>query len=317
MCIGQSESDPLLVFSGVPQGSVIGPLLFLIIIDGIASALNLDTDVNISMFADDTKVFGTCSAQMQQSINDIAAWIRNHNLKLATHKCCILNIKKPHITQNTPYYINNTVLKSVPDVKDLGIYITSNLKWSKHISHICHQANLVSYRILKSFRTKNIWTFKKLFTTYIRPKLEFNTPVWSPFLLKDITHIEQVQRHYTKVAFSRCGIPFVSYADRLDKINLSSLENRRKYFDMVLLFKMIHGLSDLDFHDYFQFHDTPYLLRSHSFQIKSKKRFMSSQWLNSFFTRAPKYWNLLPCDIVSTNSLSIFKSRMKSYKFHS
>ena len=95
MCIGQSESDPLLVFSGVPQGSVIGPLLFLIIIDGIASALNLDTDVNISMFADDTKVFGTCSAQMQQSINDIAAWIRNHNLKLATHKCCILNIKKP------------------------------------------------------------------------------------------------------------------------------------------------------------------------------------------------------------------------------
>ena len=153
VCIGHSVSDPLLVFSGVPQGSVIGPLLFLIIIDGIASALNLDTDVNISMFADDTKVFGTCSAQMQQSINDIAAWIQNHNLKLATNKCCILNIKKPHITQNTPFYINNTLLKSVPDVKDLGIYITSNLKWSKHISHICHQANLVSYRILKSFCT--------------------------------------------------------------------------------------------------------------------------------------------------------------------
>ena len=208
-------------------------------------------------------------------------------------------------------------MKSVPDVKDLRIYIASNLKWSKHISHICHQANLVSYRILKSFRNKNIWTFKKLFTTYIRPKLEFNTPVWSPFLLKDITHIERVQRHYTKVAFSRCGIPFVSYADRLNKINLSSLENRRKYFDMVLLFKMFHGLSDLDFHDYFQFHDTPYLLRSHSFQIKSKKGFLSSQWLNSFFNRAPKYWNSLPCDIVSTNSLSIFKSRMKSYKFHS
>ena len=181
VCIGQSVSDPLLVFSGVPQGSVIGPLLFLIIIDGIASALNLDTDVNISMFADDTKVFGTCSAQMQQSINDIAAWIQNHNLKLATNKCCILNIKKPHITQNTPFYINNTLLKSVSDVKDLGIYITSNLKWSKHINHISHQANLVSYRILKSFRTKNIWTLKKLFTTYIRPKLEFNTPVWSPF----------------------------------------------------------------------------------------------------------------------------------------
>ncbi len=262
-----------------------------------------------------SKIFGTCPTQIPKSIKNIDMWIQNHNLKLAAHKCCVLNIEKPHITQSTNFHINNVQLENVKSAKDLGIYISSDLKWSKHISYICHQARIISYRVLKSFRTKNIWTFVKLFTTYIRPKLEFNTPVWSPFLSKDIAQVEQIQRHYTKVAFSKCGIPFSSYDDRLDQINLPTLENRRKYFDTILLFKIIYGHSDLKFNDYFQFKKISYVLRSHSLQVKPKKAFSSSQWLNSFFCRAPKYWNSLPKELVSTKSLCVFKSNIKSYKF--
>ena len=103
---------------------------------------------------------------------------------------------------------------------------------------------------------------------------------------------------------------------RLDKINLGTLENRRKYFDVVKLFKIINDTkSDLKFSDYFQLQTTPYSLRSHPFQIKPKKCFMSSQWSNSFFSRAPKLWNSLPREFVFTKSLSVFKFHLKSYKF--
>ena len=316
VCIGNCVSQPLQVFSGVPQGSVIGPLLFLMFINGITSSvLSPNSLVNISMFADDTKIFSTNCECMQGSINHMNGWVQDHKLKLAIHKCFILNINKPNCSDNPQFFINGNLLESKQVVKDLGVYISSNLKWSNHINYICHQANIISYRILKTFRTQKIWTFIKLFKTYIRPKLEYNTPVWSPYLLKDISKIEQVQRHFTKVAFNKCKIPYSSYTDRLAKINLSSLENRRIYFDVILIYKTINGLSDLKFTDYFKFHHTPYLLRSHPYQIEPKNYFKSTQWLNSFFVRAPKFWNALPHDIVSIKSLPAFKARIKSYKF--
>ena len=314
VCIGSSISTPLPVFSGVPQGSVIGPLLFLIFINGISSVVIRDSNVNISMFADDTKIFGTCPIQMQASVDSMTTWIQDNKLTLATHKCVVLNVKKSHIPDNN-FYINGNLLESKPAVKDLGVYVSNDLKWSKHVSHICQQANVVSYRILKTFRTRNIWTFIKLYKTYIRPKLEYNTPVWSPYLDGDKKRIEQVQRHFTKVAFNKCNIPFTSYKDRLYKISMSTLENRRAYFDTVCLFKIINGLSDLEFNDYFQFRHTPYELRSHPFQVTPKIQPTLAQWQGSFFVRAPKFWNALPANIVATKSLPIFKSRIKSYKF--
>ena len=204
-------------------------------------------------------------------------------------------------------------MDSVPFVKDLGVYVSSNLKWSKHISFICNQAKIVSYRILKSFRTKNIWTFIKLFKTYIRPKVEYNSPIWSPFLSKDINQIEQIQRHFTKIACCKCNIPFSSYQDRLQKLNLRSLETRRIHFDLILLFKMIHKICDLSFDDFFQYRPSKYVLRSHPLQIEPKLHFKSSQWLNSFFVRTPKIWNELPTNIVIAPSLPIFKYCLKSY----
>ena len=139
--------------------------------------------------------------------------------------------------------------------------------------------------------------------------------MWSPFLQKNIAKVEQIQRHFTKIAFRKCGIPFTSYTDRLEKIGLSTLENRRIYYDIVLLYKIVYGLSDLKFENFFKFHQTPYSLRSHSLQVEPLFYFKSAQWLNSFFVRAPKVWNALPSDIVCVKSLPVFKCRVKSYKF--
>ena len=152
-----------------------------------------------------------------------------------------------------------------------------------------------------------------MYNTYIRPKLESNTPVWSPFLLKDINKIESVQKRFTKIVFQKCGIPFTSYEDRLRKINFLSLKQRRNFFDLVLMYKLINNISDLKFEDYFVTINSNYGFRSHSLQIKSKSNFNSSQWFNSFFGRIPSRWNSLPSKIVTSPTLVIFKSCLRSH----
>ena len=312
VCLGSSVSSPLQVLSGVPQGSVIGPLLFLIFINNITDSVDsLRTNVNISMFADDTKLYSTVPSDMQSAIYGMTDWVNDYRLKLANHKCFMLNISKPSVTNDSQFYIADTIVESKTFMKDLGVFISHDLKWSAHVDYIYNNASSVSYHVLKTFKSKNISTLKKVFVTYIRPKLEYNSPVWSPYLIKDITKVERVQRHFTKVAFLRCGVDFVSYDDRLRKLNIKSLQERRIYFDLVFLYKIIHGLTNLHFSDYFVFRHTYYNLRGNSQKIDTLNKFKSHQWSNTFFARVVKFWNAIPDDVAMSLSLNVFKHKVK------
>ena len=92
------------------------------------------------------------------------------------------------------------------------------MKWNEHIDYITHTASVKSFLILKSFRSKNIWTYIHTFNTYIRPILEYNSPVWNPHLQFQIDKLEKIQRHFIKRAFEKCNIPFSSYQDPLKKL---------------------------------------------------------------------------------------------------
>ena len=178
----------------------------------------------------------------------------------------------------------------------------------------------MSYQLRKVVQSKNIWTWIKLFMTYIRPKVEYCTPVWSPYLVKDIDKVENIQRRYTKIAFKKCNISFTNYEDRLNKIGLLKLQERRKYFDMILLYKIFNGTSDISFDDHFTFVQPIYSLRSHSLKIICKHRFSSMQGRNSFFSRAPLVWNKLPENVVLAQTLYSFKGLLKKHfksKLHS
>ena len=183
--------------------------------------------------------------QTSRKLSDIQLFI-------APHKCEILKIKNSSLEENAVFHINNQPVNEQTAFKDLGILVSNDLKWSKHISSITHLASITSYQLRRFIKTKNIWTWIQLYKTYIRPKLEFNTPIWSPFLKKEFDSIESIQRKFTKFAFNRSNIRFTNYHDRLYKVNRLSLLNRRIYFDLVLMYKLIHNISnDLIFNDYF------------------------------------------------------------------
>ncbi len=115
--------------------------------------------------------------------------------------------------------------------------------------------------------------------------------------------------------FLKCSIPFFSFEDRLKQIKYLSLKQRRLYFDLVLVYKIFNGLSDLHFDDYFSLVTTPYALRSHKLQIKPMFVGKSSQCFNSFFVRAPISWNSLPEIIVNSLTLNVFKRLLKAHLF--
>ena len=141
--------------------------------------------------------------------------------------------------------------------------------------------------------------------------------MWSPFKKKDIEKLERIQKTFTRCIFLRAGIPFSSYEDRMQKLNLLSLQDRRTFKDLVLMYKIFNGLSDLNFNDFFVLSPNPYALRGHSFKIKPKQSFISTQFQSTFFYRGPKYWNKIPNEIVTSPNTDIFKNRLLKFNLRS
>ena len=174
-------------------------------------------------------------------------------------------------------------------------------------------ASRLSYQVRKSFKTKNIWTLMKLYFTYIRPKMEYNSPVWSPYLKKDINKLESIQRSFTKSICLRCSIPFSSYQDRLFKLNLRSLEYRRVVADLIFLFKIITEQTNLKLSTFFVEKKLPFVLRGNRKKISPIINFKNSQWQGSFFNRIISTWNALPDEITSAKTVESFKHKLNQF----
>ena len=312
----KDKLSPMLeVQSGVPQGSVLGPLLFLIFINDLCLiADNLNFTGGIRLYADDAKLFSTNPCLLQESLNSSVSVLHSRQLKVAPEKCFVLNIQKRNLPpQSHSFIINNHTLSNQQHIKDLGVYFSHDLSFSFHVNYVYKQASLRSYQVLKSCKTRNVWTLVKLYKTYVRPKTEYNTCVWSPYLVKDINKIESIQSHFTRTTCLRCKIPFKSYQDRLFKLGLLSLRHRRVYFDLIFLFKIINNLSDLKFEQYFEFKTTKYNLRDN--KLQPLHHFKNTQWMNSFVVRSCRWWNRLPSHIKAISSLDSFKQHIKKIDF--
>ena len=296
------------MLSGVPQGSVLGPILFLIYIDDVSKACSSKT--TIRLFADDAKVYSEENNDLQCSLNNISSFFKQRQLELAKEKCETMIISKRNVTNS--FNIGEHTLQEVCSVRDLGIVISNNLKWDKHIYLIRQKAYQRAHHILRSFNTNNIWTLLKAYNTYVRPILEYNSVVWSPYLVKDITLIESVQRFFTKRIFCRSRIPFESYQDRLYKLNIRSLEYRRMETDLTLTFKILNNLIDLPINKFFTLNSKPYNTRSHKKCLTLKK--VDTEFQKNFFSyRVIPVWNKLPSIIAEANTLIQFRSKLKKF----
>jgi len=309
--LNDCHSEYSSVTSGVPQGSVLGPLLFLLYVNDVCAVAT--GDVKMKLFADDIKMYAEVlpvanpGNELSETLYSVNEWAKKWQLSLAIRKCAALSIG--HNNPKCEYSIDDVALENVDSIRDLGVTMSGSLKSSLHCQNVAAKAMKVVGLLFRAFSTKDKNVLLKAFVTYVRPIVESSTVIWSPHEAKDIACVERVQRYFSRRLFARCNLPYVLYPERCKYLNLHSLELRRVKFDVVMCFKIVHGFVDIEFSDFFNYANT--ITRGHS-----KRLFVESTRVNPrkffFCNRVTHVWNSLSESAVNSRSVAQFCNRLET-----
>jgi hypothetical protein len=201
------------------------------------------------------------------------------------------------------------------DNLSLGVEVDCNLKFDLHISNIVARAFSCVGLIYRGFTTRNIDILRKAFITYVRPIMDYASSVWNPCLWKHINALEKVQRKFSKRIPKLRHLP---YDERLAVLNLDTLELRRLKADIILYFKIINNKTPWSPDQYFNMfvpaRETRFTADIHRFHISAPECGVMV-YENDFFQRCISCWNLLPADVVHSNSVLSFKSKLAQVDF--
>ena len=316
VAVNGAESNVGSVLSGVPQGTVLGPLLFVIYINDMLDSISSEG----LLFADDTKVFHQiCSKQdslkLQSDIDKLEAWTKIWLLRFNADKCHVLTMGKfENILHTHRYKIGGKELEHVFEEKDLGVLVDSDLSFEEHITAKVKKANQITGLIRRSFTYLDGKSFVKLYTALVRPHLEYAQSVWSPQSKKLTDLIENVQIRATKLVDH---IGNLDYSERLQLLNLPTLAFRRLRGDLIEMYKHFAKYDREIVSESFQPKER--LNRRHRLQVHERKAKDGIRGVqtNSFYYRIAKHWNNLPAEVVEAPSVDVFKNRLdKELKDH-
>ena len=307
------------ISAGVPQGSILGPLLFLIYINDIVK----DIECNISLYADDTCLYidlddfnrPTKLAMLNRDLGRLYAWSQQWFMEFNPLKTKYMRFSRNNNTpDNIEISLNNTQLEEIQVHKHLGLYLTPKLNFETHIDNIISKCSRWIALIWKIQRKYPRFCLENVYTSYIRPILEYGHIVYDNITDHNIRRLEAIQR---KAAIACTGAYVNTSHERLlRELNWPTLQARREYAKLVVLYKIVNG------------HVPPYLrsilpplrhvvnpntLRNQQDLSLPPVRLQSFK--SSFIPSTVKKWNSLPTDIKNSPSISIFKSRLKQIMF--
>ena len=295
------------VLSGVPQGTVLGPLLFLTFINDMPEVTSSD----IRLFADDSLLYrritsGRDTEILQQDLAALERWEASWQMDFNPEKCTVMHVtnkKRPLITN---YRLHGHTLEREQHSKYLGITISQDMRWNTHVSNITTKANRSLGFIRRNLRGCKPPVKTAAYNAIVRPTLEYAASVWDPYTNQLVTSVERVQRRAARfVSNNYRDYTPGAVTGMLQHLGWDSLTTRRSKSRLTMMFKITHGLVEVP-HQHLVAGDSRTRGANKFREIPASK----DAYRQSFYPRTIRQWNKLPPDITSTSSLEGFKAKL-------
>jgi len=269
------------------------------------------------MFADDTKMYRGIDTvsdrqQLQSDIDNLVTWSNTWHLLFNPLKCKVMTLGHANGTSNYTMSLsdrNFTDIAKCDSEKDLGITIDNKLDFAEHIDMVSKKANRIMAVIRRSFTCIDYKCFCLLYKSLVRPHLEYGVTSWFPYKVKDISTIEKVQKRATKQVKQ---ISHLCYSERLKRLDLPTLRYRRHRGDMIEVFKILHGIYDLEVTGGILQLSKNIATRGHSLKLATLPSRLETR-KNSFAVRVVKPWNSLPEEVIMASNVKAFEARLDNF----
>ena len=309
-----ATSEPAPVISGVPQGSVLGPILFLVFIND----LPLQVTSKTRLFADDCIIYREVKDEqdcvtLQGDLDRLAKWEKRWGMQFHPEKCNILRIHRKRHPSIYNYQLKGHKLNSETTTKYLGINISQNLSWNTHVDKISSKkGNSMLGFLRRNLRVNNEQAKTTVYKSLVRPSMEYCSTVWSPSTKQHKRKLEMVQRRAARYVTNRYHNTS-SVSSMIEKLGWESLESRRVKARLTLMYKISYDLVDIPASQYL----IPAESRTRAAHSRKYRQLttLTSAYKDSFFPQTISTWNRLPASVAESPDLASFKQGLSTLTF--
>jgi hypothetical protein len=310
--VNGKESSARPVSSGVPQGTVLGPLLFLIYINNITDHIKS----SLRLFADDSVLYRPITSMedhetIQNDLRTLQKWADDWKMKFNVSKCAVMTITKKKKPSLCNYTMKNETIPRVDEHDYLGIRIADDLSWNKHCNNIINKSSKTLGLIRRNLHSCNTEVYSLAYRTLVRPKLEYASTAWSPHTTSYINKLEAIQNSAARFC-TRNYQRSQSVTELKRQLNWDTLYTRRAMNDATMFYKICHGHVRITFPS--TVIPPPVMLtrRNHS-HTKWVPPASINAYKYSFFVRTIPLWNKLPASAAEATSIEAFQTAARNY----
>ena len=298
--IDNHSSEPAPVTSGVPQGSVLGPLLFLLYINDLPERAKSTT----RLFADDSLLYRKIksesnSSTLQEDLQKLEEWEHDWQMSFNPSKCEVLRITRKRNPIITNYVLHGQQLATVKKGKYLGVTISDKLSWNDHVDATTKKANTSLSFLRRNLASLPTQTKAQCYKTLVRPILEYASPVWDPYTSSNIDQLERVQRRAARFVVGDYKTTS-STSQMIRDLEWPSLQQRREDSKVVLMYRIMYALVDIPATAYLR--PISSTTRGHALRL-AIPFCRTDVYRHSFFPSGIRLWNQLPEHLVTAKSL--------------
>ena len=323
-------SESVDVLSGVPQGSILGPLLFVLFINDIYE--NINKDSNIALFADDTKIWRDINSELdcetlQNDINTLSIWSRNNKMSFHPDKCKALSIYdcRPVFVKVLPfglryYYINGNIIEFCENERDLGVIVSSNFKWDEQHDKILKKTHqMLGFTKRTCHFIKDTRKRRSIYLSLVRSNFEHGSIIWRPITETEISDFEKLQKKALKWILKEENMHYddETYLKKCYQANLTPMKIFFDINDFSFFHKIVHGKVPILLPEYIELYKGQGRLRQANLDslsyvctfTSSSYPSIRSPFYKSFFYRVVHTWNSLPLNLRNIANIHSFKQQ--------